>query len=534
MADIFLSYSNIDLNRIKSLLDVLEQQGWSIWWDYKIRVGRQFDEVIEEELTKAKCIVVLWSKNSVKSDWVKNEAAEGKRLGILAPALIDNVSIPLEFRRIEAAKLYYWRGDPSDPELKLLLHSIGEIIGQDPKQVGNGQLQEENKARYFFGIDFSKIKIRAVISYIIALTCLFIGGTFAFKSLFPSTSTFLEKVEGDGQVIPAGEWKNFIVKVVDARRQPVVGAKVAWQTPECGLNVYVGETDKDGITSATNMCSTLSAGTHTQTATLVQKETPKGFTQVDRVVTVGQPVIFTFQFFVLGGTNATPSSLNTNFPRGRVRPLRPGISIGGINRNTGTIGLLVKDIVGQRYIVGAGHTFGDRFDIGKEVLQPGPLDGGKAPEDVIGIFVKYPKRDFHNSIVSMIGLVKLDSNIQFDEDIPEIGPIHGVSDAFVGQEVRKFGRTTGLTIGKITDVVSTVNIMDPFENRAMQFNDAIKCKLSLAGGDSGAVVVDEEGYVIGIIVAGSEPEGDVIVAPIKKILDALGQSIGTELSVVTK
>jgi S1-C subfamily serine protease len=68
----------------------------------------------------------------------------------------------------------------------------------------------------------------------------------------------------------------------------------------------------------------------------------------------------------------------------------------------------------------------------------------------------------------------------------------------------------------------------------MQFNDAIKCKLSLAGGDSGAVVVDEEGYVIGIIVAGSEPEGDVIVAPIKKILDALGQSIGTELSVVTK
>jgi hypothetical protein len=174
MADIFLSYSNIDLNRIKSLLDVLEQQGWSIWWDYKIRVGRQFDEVIEEELTKAKCIVVLWSKNSVKSDWVKNEAAEGKRLGILAPALIDNVSIPLEFRRIEAAKLYYWRGDPSDPELKLLLHSIGEIIGQDPKQVGNGQLQEENKARYFFGIDFSKIKIRAVISYIIALTCLFL------------------------------------------------------------------------------------------------------------------------------------------------------------------------------------------------------------------------------------------------------------------------------------------------------------------------------------------------------------------------
>jgi len=81
---------------------VFESQNWSVCWDYKIRIGRAFDEVIEEELTKAKCIVVLWSKESIKSDWVKSEAAEGKKRRILAPAeFLSNVG----YGRSQAATL---------------------------------------------------------------------------------------------------------------------------------------------------------------------------------------------------------------------------------------------------------------------------------------------------------------------------------------------------------------------------------------------------------------------------------------------
>lgn len=130
MADIFLSYASQDVGRITRLVDVLEQQGWSVWWDHKIRIGKSFDHIIEEEIAKAKCILVLWSQESVRSDWVKSEAAEGKKRHILAPVLIDNLAIPLEFRRTEAAKLYDWKGDLPHPELKLLLHAIGEIVGQ--------------------------------------------------------------------------------------------------------------------------------------------------------------------------------------------------------------------------------------------------------------------------------------------------------------------------------------------------------------------------------------------------------------------
>jgi formylglycine-generating enzyme required for sulfatase activity len=63
---------------------------------------------------------------------VKSEAEEGKQRHVLAPALLDNVKIPLGFRRTEAAKLYDWIGELDHPELKLLLLSIGEILRQEP------------------------------------------------------------------------------------------------------------------------------------------------------------------------------------------------------------------------------------------------------------------------------------------------------------------------------------------------------------------------------------------------------------------
>ena len=294
MADIFLSYANRDADRIKPLVEVLEQQDWSVWWDYKIRVGKKFDQVIEEEIALAKCIVVVWSKESVKSDWVKGEADEGKRRQILAPALIDNVNIPLEFRRIESARLYDWKGDRSHPELQLLLAAIGEIIGLAPRQATSEKSEGQGESRKWLNIRFSK-RNKIAIS-LIAIFLFLIGAILVIRHFYPPIDTFLKKEDGDGQLIPVGGWKNFAVKVVNGRGEPLMGEKIAWQTPECGLQVYVGETDKDGISSATNMCNTLSAGIHTQTAVLVKKETPRGFTNVERITPIGKQLIFQFQF----------------------------------------------------------------------------------------------------------------------------------------------------------------------------------------------------------------------------------------------
>ncbi len=130
MSDIFISYSSKDRDRAKVLAGALEHQGWSVWWDRKIPPGRQFSQVIKEAMDEARCIIVLWSKESVKSEWVQNEAAEGARRKILVPALIDNVEIPFEFRRIQAARLVDWEGRSPHPEFDTLLEALCAILGQ--------------------------------------------------------------------------------------------------------------------------------------------------------------------------------------------------------------------------------------------------------------------------------------------------------------------------------------------------------------------------------------------------------------------
>ena len=55
----------------------LSSLGHSVWWDRTIPPGRIFDEVIQEALAAAKCVVVLWSETSVRSNWVKTEASDG-------------------------------------------------------------------------------------------------------------------------------------------------------------------------------------------------------------------------------------------------------------------------------------------------------------------------------------------------------------------------------------------------------------------------------------------------------------------------
>jgi hypothetical protein len=128
MSDIFISYASADRERARLLADALAQKGWSVWWDRTIPPGKEFDQVIEEALDAAKCVVVLWSKTSTASSWVKTEAAEAMRRKILVPALIDETKIPLEFRRLQAADLSQWQGEHSHPELEKFSRSIGENI----------------------------------------------------------------------------------------------------------------------------------------------------------------------------------------------------------------------------------------------------------------------------------------------------------------------------------------------------------------------------------------------------------------------
>jgi hypothetical protein len=129
MSDIFISYAREDKERAAVLAKALESNGWSVWWDRKIPPGKTFATVIEEAIDTAKCVIVLWSEHSTDSDWVQNEASEGARKKILVPALIDDVKIPFEFRRIQAADLTDWKAQPNHPGFANLINAVSQFTG---------------------------------------------------------------------------------------------------------------------------------------------------------------------------------------------------------------------------------------------------------------------------------------------------------------------------------------------------------------------------------------------------------------------
>jgi hypothetical protein len=128
MSDVFLSYAREDQHKAEALAAILARQGWSVWWDRSILAGRSFEDDIEQELRQAAVVVVLWSRASVASSWVRNEAAEGMARRILVPARIDGAAIPLGFRGLQAADLSSWEGEDDGIVLQPLLRSVAALL----------------------------------------------------------------------------------------------------------------------------------------------------------------------------------------------------------------------------------------------------------------------------------------------------------------------------------------------------------------------------------------------------------------------
>jgi hypothetical protein len=172
MSDVFISYAKEDRARAADLAAVLESKGWTVWWDRQIPPGRTFDEVIEEALTSARCVIVLWSGSSVASRWVRAEASTADERGILVPALIEPISPPLEFRRIQAADLMNWRGDRDDQELQHLLTTVGTLVSRNATErpshsapTRRTRVAEKSLALRFAAVAIAGVLAGAVLVY---------------------------------------------------------------------------------------------------------------------------------------------------------------------------------------------------------------------------------------------------------------------------------------------------------------------------------------------------------------------------------
>ena len=130
MTDIFLSYTERDRDTARRVAEVLGAAGWRVWWDRRIPAGETWRSVLEHALEDMRCMVVLWSAKSIESEWVYEEATEGRRQGKLVPVMIEAVRPPAGFREIQAADLTGWDGSSDFEGLRMLLSDLESLLGK--------------------------------------------------------------------------------------------------------------------------------------------------------------------------------------------------------------------------------------------------------------------------------------------------------------------------------------------------------------------------------------------------------------------
>jgi hypothetical protein len=246
-------------------------------------------------------------------------------------------------------------------------------------------------------------------------------------------------------------------------------------------------------------------------------------------------------------------------PTDRYRPAPGGVSIGHRDITAGTLGCLVKKN-GRSVILSNNHVLANSnaAQTGDPILQPGPYDGGRYPDDRIAdleqfipiSFIGLPSdcsianaaARFLNQFAGLLGSsVRLQAIDQqqmenlvdaaiarplnpddVKDEILQIGSIQGSADGTLGMAIKKSGRTTGFTTGEIEQVDVTVNVQYG-EGKMAQFTDQLMAGPMSQGGDSGSAVLNQNNQLVGLLFAGSDTS--TIINRIQNVFAALGVSL---------
>ncbi len=124
---VFFSYSREDQTKALPIIRLIEAAGFSIWWDGLLEGGERFSRATEEALNKAKVVVVLWSKASVHSHWVSDEATRGRDRRILVPLSLDGTEPPLGFGQFQVIKLAGAKMNLDDAAIQRMVRAIAGL-----------------------------------------------------------------------------------------------------------------------------------------------------------------------------------------------------------------------------------------------------------------------------------------------------------------------------------------------------------------------------------------------------------------------
>ncbi len=132
MSDVFISYARSTAKQAQAASEGLRSLGYSVWLDDDLPSHRTYSDVIEEELASARAVLVIWSAEAVKSQWVRSEADRARAQDKLVQLAVDGARLPMPFDQIQCANLTDWTGDVAHPAWSRVVASIADVIGAGP------------------------------------------------------------------------------------------------------------------------------------------------------------------------------------------------------------------------------------------------------------------------------------------------------------------------------------------------------------------------------------------------------------------
>src|SRR6478672_942498 len=129
---VFISYARSTDRQAGDVAEALRVLGYEVWRDDELPAHRAYSDVIEERLTLAKAVLVLWSDEAARSHWVRAEADAARQKGTLVQASLDSTVPPMPFNQIQCADLAQWSGDPDAPGWCKIVGSIAALAGARP------------------------------------------------------------------------------------------------------------------------------------------------------------------------------------------------------------------------------------------------------------------------------------------------------------------------------------------------------------------------------------------------------------------
>lgn len=130
MTDVFVSYARSTDAQAQRIAEALRALGYAVWSDEHLPAHRAYADVIEEQLNAAKAVLVIWSADAVRSQWVRSEANRARESHKLVQIAFERVVPPMPFDQIHCTDMSGWNGKTDYVGWRKVIEAIAALAGE--------------------------------------------------------------------------------------------------------------------------------------------------------------------------------------------------------------------------------------------------------------------------------------------------------------------------------------------------------------------------------------------------------------------